>query len=66
LSLMVSVPDSALFTLGLKVTLTVQLALAASELGQLFVWGKSFAFAPPTLMPEMARGPGPLFESVTD
>jgi hypothetical protein len=65
LSLMVSVPDSELFRLGLKVTLMVQLALAASELGQLFVWGKSALFAPVTTMLEMVSGPGPLFVSVT-
>ena len=65
MSLRVSVADSAPFRLGLKVTLIVQLALAASALEQLFVWGKSLAFAPPTLIPEMPSGPGPLFESVT-
>ena len=35
---------------GVKVTLIVQLALAATEMPQLLVWAKSLALAPKTAM----------------
>ena len=50
---------------GVKVTLIVQEALTASEVGQLLVCAKSLAFVPVTEMPAIARLAVPVFVSVT-
>ena len=68
LSVMVSVALRAPAAVGLKVTLKVQLAPAASVAGsvpQVFVWAKSPAFAPPMVMLLMVSVPVPGFVSVT-
>ena len=50
---------------GLKVTLIVQLAPAATLAPQVFVWEKSPLFVPATVMLAMFNESVPLFESVT-
>lgn len=62
LSVAVSTPETA----GLKVMVTVQEALAASDAPQLLVWEKEDAFAPATEMLEMVSAPVPVFLSVMD
>jgi uncharacterized protein YaaW (UPF0174 family) len=62
LSVAVSAPEAA----GLKVMVTVQEALAASDAPQLLVWEKEDAFAPPTEMLEMVSAPVPVFLRVMD
>ena len=52
-------------TEGVKVTLMVQLAPAASELPQLLVWAKSLELAPKTAMLEMLRAELPELLRVT-
>lgn len=55
--------------LGLKVTLMVQVAPAASgpePTGQVLVWAKSVALVPVRLIPLMASGAVPLLVSVMD
>jgi hypothetical protein len=49
-SVIVTAADRDPVAAGLKVTLIVQLALTATELPQLFVWEKSPAAAPETVM----------------
>jgi len=49
----------------LKITLIVQDALAASELPQVLVWVKSFAFEPATAIELIVRVELPLLVSVT-
>ena len=56
----VRVPAAA----GLKVTLMVQLAPAATELAQLFVWVKSLAFTPKTATPVTFKSPLPVLDRV--
>ena len=50
---------------GVKVTLIVQLAPAATLAPQLLVWAKSTEFAPPSAMLEMLSEALPVLESVT-
>ena len=50
---------------GVKVTLMVQLAPAASAMGQLLVWAKSPALVPKTATLEMFKGALPVLERVT-
>ena len=63
LSVMVTAPVRVLPTVGVKVTLIVQFAVMASELGtaQVLVWAKS----PLALMLVMFRGALPVFVNVT-
>lgn len=56
----VSAPPAA----GLKVTVTVQEALIASDVPQLLVCEKEVAFVPPMVMPERVRAAVPVFLSV--
>ena len=49
---------------GVKMTLMVQLALAATEVPQLLVWAKSAAFAPVSEIAVMERGALPVLDSV--
>jgi len=68
LSLTVSVALSAPLMLGLKATLIVHEALAASvagKTGQLFVWGKSALFVPVNAMLVIVSGPVLVLLSVT-
>ena len=60
LSATVSEPDRAPMAVGVKVTLTVQLAPEARELPQVFVSAKS----PVVEIPEIVSGAFPVFESV--
>jgi hypothetical protein len=62
LSVIVTVPDRDPDAVGAKVTLIVQEAPAATDVPQVFVCAKS----PEATMPEMASGPVPVLESVTD
>ena len=50
---------------GVKVTLIVQLAPAATELPQLLVWAKSLALAPVSARLEMLKAEFPVLFSVT-
>ena len=50
---------------GLKVTDTVQVRLAASPAVQVFVWAKLAAFVPVRLTDETVRVPVPVFFNVT-
>ena len=50
---------------GLKVTLIVQLAPAATELPQVFVWAKSPALVPVTEMPLIVSAALPVLLNVT-
>jgi hypothetical protein len=68
LSVMVTAPDRDPAAVGVKVTLSAQLAEAASDpdpTGQLFVWEKSPLLVPVIEILEMVRGPVPEFVSVT-
>jgi hypothetical protein len=60
-SLIVTVAARAPVAAGLKVTLMVQLALAATLAPQLFVCEKSVALVPETTMPEKFRAALPEF-----
>ena len=70
LPLALSVMDSEAVRLplaaGLNVTLTVQLALAASELPQVLVWVKSLALAPVSVMLVMLNAELPVLFRVMD
>jgi hypothetical protein len=50
---------------GVNVTLIVQLAPAATELPQAFVWAKSPALVPVTVMPAILNAALPVLVSVT-
>jgi hypothetical protein len=65
LSAIVSEAARLPLAVGLKVTLMVQLALTATELGQLFVWLKSPEFVPRTLMLVTERAAVPVLLRVT-
>jgi hypothetical protein len=60
---LIAAVSPAVAVAGVKVTEMVQVAAAASESGQLFVWAKLFAFAPVTVIPERINGAPPGFES---
>jgi hypothetical protein len=66
LSVMLSLPDRAPEAVGLKVTLMLQLAPAATELPQVLVCAKSLLFVPVTAMLARLSGALPVFERVTD
>jgi len=61
----VSVPASAPVWVGAKLTVMVQVALAASDEAQVLVWVKELALVPPMAAPLKLRAPVPVFESVT-
>jgi hypothetical protein len=61
LSVMLSVPVREPVAVGVKVTLIVQVALAATLVPQLLVWAKS----PLAAMLEMLNAPVPLLVSVS-
>jgi hypothetical protein len=66
---MLRVAERAPFADGVKVTLSVQLAVAARVAGlsgQVFDCAKSVAFAPFTVMPLIVSAAVPLFVSVID
>jgi hypothetical protein len=65
LLLMLIAASSAPTTVGVKVTLRVQLAPAASLAPQLPVCPKSPALLPPIVIPVIASGAVPVFDSVT-
>lgn len=65
LSAMLSVAESAAAAAGLKVTETVQKALAASDAPQVLVWVNEEAFVPPIVMLEMVSAAEPEFFTVT-
>jgi hypothetical protein len=65
LSAMDSTADRVPFAVGLKVTLMVQLPLAATEPPQVLVWAKSPALAPVKLRPETVSMTLPVLLSVT-
>jgi len=64
LSVTVKVPLRVPVAVGVKVTLIVQDAPAATELPQLFVSAKSPLLAPVMAMPDIASGAFPAFERV--
>ena len=64
LSEKISVADWAPETAGAKRSRAVQLADAASELGQLFIWLKDLGLEPPRAMEEMASGALPVLVRV--
>ena len=65
LSLTESVALRLPVAVGVKVTLMVQLELAASEVPQLLVWAKSLLLAPAMAMLEILSVALPEFASVT-
>ena len=65
MSLMLSEAVRVPVAAGVKVTLIVQLAPAASELPQVFIWAKSPALAPVTEMPLIVRAALPVLLRVT-
>ena len=65
LSVMATAAERLPLAAGLKVTLMVQLAPAASELPQLLDWAKSLALTPRTAMLEILKAELPELESVT-
>lgn len=65
LSVMVSEAVRAEAAVGVKVTLMVQLPLAATELPQVFVCAKSPGLAPVNVMLLIARAVFPVLFSVT-
>src|SRR5438094_3693979 len=65
LSLTASVADRAPRALGVKVTLIVQLAPAATLVPQSFVWAKSLLFGPVIATLVIFSAWLPVFESVT-
>ena len=65
LSVTVSVPARAPVAVDVNVTVIVQLAPAATELPQAFVWAKSPALVPMTVMPAILNAALPVLVSVT-
>ena len=65
MSATLSVAARAPLAEGVKVTLIVQLAPAATELPQLLVWAKLLALVPETAMLVMLRAALPVLLSVT-
>ncbi len=65
MSVMLTAAVRAPVAVGVKVTLMVQLAPAATALPQVFVWAKSLLFVPVIAMPAMFSVALPVLVSVT-